>query len=383
MKTNCRSLSLLLWVLLFATLSIPSEGLSRVTPIYKDGKLTYVVQIQIYGSYATPELAEKWESESNRIFNQAAAASGNCIPTEFEIQIDYAGDTAFSVDDGNESWYVQPVRPGQFFRSHVKIGENGSYSADGSGSIASNAANMTVVHEISHVLGHPDMYVDNEEGNSEPNPGWGDNLMGKSEKSNLFALWVGEESYFDPRNFDIFNDSVSKELGIEFPKCLSFSGVIDLISNEPSQCNRDKIEGQFSVSFQVENDQFSGRGSGSVQWTPVSRCEGTDYGGQRTANGYPVKASGWTDEDGNLHLGIYPQDETEAFFTNGEVYARGSVLPILFEYSTGFGAPGSLTDFVLPPDRQVGDKYEFRVSDPHHDGAWFDGAVTIEVAGTD
>ncbi|MCP5053814.1 MAG: hypothetical protein GY940_41995 [bacterium] len=400
LKCEVRSLKLfpavslvLMWVALLALpVTVYShKGLAdditkRVSYDFDDGTLVVTANIQIYGFYGSQELADKWENWINEAWN-AAAKEHSCIPMEFKVGVDYSGMTYWSVDDGYEAWYVHPDTADDPYRSNVSGYD--VTAEDGYGNISLTGDRYTIAHEAGHLFGHPDMYSDNAQGYSIPFPSWGSNIMAHVQAD--FVMILAPQESFDSRNFDFLKEAAEKQMGQELPDCLNFRLTIDWTSDEPSHCNRDRLTGtlEFSVGPDSESssgdsggtDQtLSGSGSGSLEWKPVSRCPGTDYGGHRTLNNpFNVKVTGSLDSAGRYRLSVKPEDKTEAFFTNGQAYGKVSVLPIFFKDTTGFGAPGSLSDFTLPLNVKSGDRFPFRIMDSRTDGAWWEGEAILEV----
>jgi hypothetical protein len=108
--------------------------------------------------------------------------------------------------------------------------------------------------------------------------------------------------------------------------------------------------------------QLTGSGEGTMSAEAKERCPGTEYGGLRTPEPYPVTLNGtFSQEDGGWWVELSAEDASEAFYTSGEVYRRECVLcwviPQFYRIpASSFGTEiGTLERFFLPEEIMAGD----------------------------
>lgn len=162
-----------------------------VDPDGKDAKvaitgntITVSSNIYIYGNGATQKIANQMQKDILSKWNQGFKMSG--LDVKFDVKVGlYDGKEKGNPFIIPESW--DPNNRDNFVevgsdvnRSYVLGGDEGEWRATGRNG-NSLAQDDPAPHEFGHILGVNDQYTDK----SGPNKGWGNNIMGDSQKGNV------------------------------------------------------------------------------------------------------------------------------------------------------------------------------------------------------
>jgi hypothetical protein len=393
-----------------------------------DGRILVTLPLKIWGSGASQALATKWEKWIEKLFNDAAAKDEyRCFPIELDVNVQLsgpanpasgftpwesyllaAGDDAQAQnarlqemhqvliengvwEEGWDYWYVPDIFPGAHsydFQDTAKTGI-GDYQSDKWGWVAGNAEPRRVVHEAMHLLGHEDHYHPN----GGPNPGWENNIM-----SELVDT-------LDERNFQEIIESIKENVeGHHLVACLTIEQTFQVTSYaaEPP-CNNDIGKGKlvYSVSGFLpgkgETDRgtdaisLTGFGHGSLtglhqsalpvgesllalayaDWTPLSRCPGTEHESIRIINNpFPVEVSGVVEIGAEFHIETLAKEEGCFRSTFGDwCWEDGALTELL------------LPEIVVPWDAEVGDEFPFVIYWDSGDAHYHEGEGVATVIG--
>lgn len=353
--------SVLCGVLVCALISVPQSTNAQINIKGQPGGIVEVnMNVMLYGPGASEKLAAQWTAWAEQAWNKGSD-NNSCYDLDININIEFSGDSSgtgqrqieFGDDyeliqeenelyPGYDTWYV-PAK-NQFYRSWTL---KGSYDKDSIGGVAGFAGELLVVHEVGHLLGMDDHYVEKGRifggGKSVAEEGWEDNIYGAPKR---IPRGKNIEDMMDERNFEEMIDTMEWQSGQDLLPCLLLNSDID-VKADNSPANIDEFIGELSYRVTpnvplasddlkevMEQNLLVGSGTGSGEWTNLLRSADTIFESIVLAESpFSVEVSGQT--DGPVYEFTTNTLDESVATAGGRPYSRVGLISTFYEAAGG------------------------------------------------
>lgn len=252
-----------------STLTVDPDGIRIVVPIEVDG--------------GSDEVLSRWSDAIDREWNRGNGGKPfeYCgRPVTFVPVFKLMADDG-NVDPGYHLLVVQPVRPGQYYVSHVTYTRGTTPAeANRNGFIASNASDATVAHEFGHYLGLGDEYLENDTNGN----GVRDQAETTTPNAALYPDAAGSlMATVNGHVLDRQVDAALQEHGIDGQlQCPLEIRVKGVYTTAPvGGCNTDRATVHADILATEKGLDANGTAPVRVNWRAVNRCPATLFGGYR------------------------------------------------------------------------------------------------------